>query len=528
MTKENEYKRLRGYLNPSVRGPNVDSVLESLATASLHLVDNVVAMNDSLYITTASDTYLDDRMSDFGITRPETIGLSDEIFRKIGIEVINRKQVRDLIMKILEIVYGEEYTRATSSSTYLEPYYLEDGDTLVVSYDDQSPVTVVFNSSQFSNINFATAQEISDVITRATRTQGRTGSAYPKDDGLGNFVVLIPDTNGPSSSVRVLGGKAQNKLGFSKIRPTSAESSTQWDIEIFSGTSRMTWSGGTDPSLGKARKGDYVTVYGSGFDDKNKGTFTLTNVKSGIIGQAYVEFENPIAVNETRVQGSSDGFLIFNPLRITPINKTGYALAFQTSSKLLEVFMPAVTKVVRRGRMGSAHLQESGPSINSDFGPYAFDTSAPYSIGGEECNLTQIVDSNTRLIINVDDSNIIADQSGFLVLDFGGPKEELVPYLGRPSGSSLMINPTYKFKNVHEIGTNISLVCQNYSPIPSETGSDFQFFVTGVTEGRTYVQELINMVAATGIVINIVILYPNDHGLGKAGTTTSEKTYVWG
>jgi hypothetical protein len=523
-----EYKRIRGYLNPTIRGPNVTAIIEALAPASLHLVDNVIAMNDSLYITTASDAYLDDRMSDFGIVRPETIGLSDEIFRQLGIEVINRKQVRDLIMRILEVVYGVEYTRATSNAAFLEPYSLNDGDNLIISYDDQTPITVIFNSSQFTNINFATAQEISDVITRATRTQGRTGSAFSKDDGIGSYVVLMPDTSGPSSSVKVLGGSAQNKLNFSQARATSALSSTQWTIQNLSGISRMIWSGGASPSLGKARKGDYANIYGSGFNPSNKGSFTITNVKSGSVNNAYIEFENQIVVAETVVQGSNDGFLVFNPLKITPTSKKSYALAFQTSSKVLEVYMPAVTKVIRRDRIGSAHLQESGPSLGTDYGPYIFDISKPYSIGGEECNTSQIVDSNVGLIINVDDSSTIADKAGHLVFDFAGNKEELVPYLGRPSSNSLMINPTYKFKNVHEVGTNISLVAQNYSPTPDSSGKDYQFFVTGITDGRAYVQDLINSVAATGMIVNIIILYPSDEGLGKAGTIYSEKTKIWG
>lgn len=518
-----EEKRIRGYLNAGIHGKNTNAIISAFATSSLHLVNNVIAMNDSLYMTSASDKYLDDVMGQYGVIRPESIGLSDDIFKSLGIEVINRKQIRDLIMNILEVVYGEEYTRATMPAAFLEPYYLNNDDTLIISYDDQAPITITFSSNQFSNINFATAQEISDVITRATRTQGRTGSAYAKDDGLGSYVVLMPDTSGPSSSVKVLGGSAQNKLNFAQARNTSAQSNTQWTIQNRSGTSRMIWSGGTNPSVGKARAGDYVNVYGSGFDILNKGTFTITKVVSGSLNNAYIEFDNPLVVNETVVQGSVDGFLVFNPVKLTPMNKTGFALAFQTSSRLLEVYMPAVTKVIRRERIGSAHAQESGPSIGNQYGPYVFDTTKPYSIGGEECNTTQVVDSNAGLIINVDNSAAITDASGFLVFDFGGPKEELVPYLGRPSSNSLMINPTYKFKHVHGVGTNISLVSQNYSIIPDTSGKSYQAYITGIVDGRNYVQDLINSVAATGIIINIIILYPNPVGLGRG-----EAPIIWG
>src|SRR6185369_9200976 len=99
--------RLRAYLNPSIRGPNTEAVLESLATGAAHLINNVEAVNDQLYIVKAQGRYLDQRMADRDITRPDNVGLSDEVFRDIGIQISNRKQVRDLMMNILRIMYGE-------------------------------------------------------------------------------------------------------------------------------------------------------------------------------------------------------------------------------------------------------------------------------------------------------------------------------------------------------------------------------------------------------------------------------------
>ena len=136
--QEKEYKRLRSYLNPAIRGRNTDAILNSLAQGSLHLINNVEAVNDSLYIVKAEDKYLDSRLADRDIVRPDSVGLSDEVFRKLGIQVVNRKQVRDLILQILEVVYGEELTRASVASTNVEPYQLFDGDSLKIGFDDES------------------------------------------------------------------------------------------------------------------------------------------------------------------------------------------------------------------------------------------------------------------------------------------------------------------------------------------------------------------------------------------------------
>jgi hypothetical protein len=529
-TRDKEKQRLRQYLNPSIRGKNTEATLKALAGGPLHLIDNVEAVNDQLYIVTAQGRYLDELLAGRNLTRPDNVGLSDEVFRSIGIEVSTRKQVVDLIHEILRVMYGEEFVRATVQSQELETYNLDDGDTLIIQYDDQQPVEVTFTTNQFTNINAATAQEVADAVTKEIRRLGRNGAAIAKDDGIGGYIVLISETNGPSSTIRVLGGRAQNKLKFSEIRPTAGVAATQWTLtQEPGGIIRATWSGGPNPFIGVVNKNDYVNIYGSAFDVANRGTFTITDVSGGLVGDAYVEWENPAGIPETTLQGDEEGMLFFNPKRFTLNSKVNYAAAYQTENRLLEVFIPATTRVVRREREGAAHLQESVPSIVDEYGPYVFDTSKPYVIGGEECSTTQTVDENINLIVEVDDASDIPDSQGKLVFGFGTSKEEgPVPYISRPSSTQILINPSYTFQNVHEAGTNISLVAQDFPYDVARDGSDFPFYITDVVSGRIYAQDLINLVAATGIRVIITVLYPNDIGLAKWGTEFSDKLYIWG
>src|SRR5580698_1227162 len=109
-----EYQRLRSYLNPAIKGKNVDAVLNSLATGTGYLINSVEAVNANLFITTASAQYLDLLLAQYGITRPPEIGISDDSFREIGIQIKNRKQVRDLINNLLDIVFGDELCKATN------------------------------------------------------------------------------------------------------------------------------------------------------------------------------------------------------------------------------------------------------------------------------------------------------------------------------------------------------------------------------------------------------------------------------
>lgn len=528
---QDDKKQLRKFLNPSIRGTNIDILLESIATGTSYLVNTVEAVNDSLYIVSASGKYLDQRMADRNLTRPDNVGLSDDVFRQIGLEITNRKQVRDLVLKILDIMYGSEFTRATSRSTTYAPYNLEDGDTLMIQFDDGEILEVAFLEDQFTNISSATALEVADSITKNLRKLGKEGLAFAGDDGLGSYVTLMSNTIGPSSSVTVRGGKSQNQFRFNKIRPTSADSTTQWKLEQISGGKiRATWINGSNPSIGKVGQGDYVAIYGGNFNILNRGTFNILKSQGGVINEAYFEFENINGISETITQGTDDAILFYQPERSSINSKITFATAYQTKQRILEIFMPATTKIVRRERIGAAYLHDGGAATENDLGPYIFEKNRPFLIGSEECHLTTKLDFSSSKIIDVDDSSSFPDKQGFLILGFGTSHEEgPVPYISKPSNNTLLISPAYKLKYEHEVGTSISLVSQNYSYTQKTLGSDYGFYITSTISGRLYCENLIRSVIASGITVVFYILYPSDVGLGKSGSEEySEKYYVWG
>ena len=524
-------KQLRQYLNPAIKGPKTNAVLETLAYPLSNLVHNAEAVNNQLYLVTAEDRYLDQLMSARGLRRPESLGLSDDIFRMIGIEVGTRKQVRSLINSLLSIVFGDDYTRANIDSNFAEPYALEDGDTLFISYDDQEPITIVFSAAQFLNIGNATAQEVADVITKETRRLGVTGAAVIIEEDTGNRVRIVSQTSGPSSSVAILGGKAQNVLQFDTVIPISGAVTTEWSVQRQdNGNTRFTWEGGPNPNIGQLSVNDYANIYGLAFDIANRGTYTIVTVYSGVVTEAYFEIQNPVSVDQAAfTQGAIDAILFFRKSRKTLNNKKAFAAVYQTEARKLELFLPATTKVVRRENVGAAYLQEDLPSVEGINGPYLWDTTKGFIIGEEQCNTTQIVNGSSESMVFVDNAAEIPDDQGYLVFGFGTAQEEgPIPYIGRPSSNSLIINPTYNFKHTHAIGTNISYVTQKTPYTPSANGDDYGFYITDEISGRIYAEELVNLVKATGIQLVVIVLYPNDEGFGKWGTESSEITTIFG
>lgn len=359
-TNESEFKRLRSYLNPAIKGANVNSVLQALATSSSYLVNSVEAVNENLFITTASAQYLDLLLAQYGVTRPPSVGIADDVFREIGLQVKNRKQVRDLINNLLDIVFGDEFCKATNSSTMVEPYNLNDGDTLIISFDGGASVTIPFQTANFVDIHNAMAIEVADAIVAYLTSQNLTGLATIKNTGFGNFVELVSSTIGPRSSVTVLGGSAQNVLVFPSPVSAGGNASTQWTLSAQSdGKIRFTWSGGANPNLGKLSPGNYVNVYGGGFaSSSNVGSFTIIDAVGGVAGSSYFEIYNPVGTTGIITQGSDTAVLFFNPIKKTILSTGYYAALYQTETNVVQIFLPATTKVIRRGRIGSAHLHD--------------------------------------------------------------------------------------------------------------------------------------------------------------------------
>lgn len=625
-TVAEQKKRLRQYINPYFNGITVDAILEALATGNAaYLIDNVRAVNDQLYIATASGRYLDERLSEHGITRPPAVGLSDDIFRQIGIEVKNRKQVRDLIHNLLNAIFGDEFVRASSPARAFEPYNLQDGDTLIINFDDNTTVPIRFKTSEFANIAAATAQEVADSITKTLRNLGYNGTAIAKNDGNGPYVDILSDTIGPASSVTILGGRAQNELRFDAPVPAGGNMSTQWTLSLQpGGIIRFTWTGGANPQLGKLSVGNYVNVFGGGFAaSANEGSYTIVNAVGGPVVVSYFEVVNPLGTSGVIVQGTDDAVMFYNPVRKILASRLSYAAVYQPTARLLQIFLPAATKVIRRGREGSAHLHEppmvsfeldaqpnggdtfnltttaliqqgvnfvNGATINNtvtnmaaainsiyptlnafanknvlnvfvndaaatmvgtysgvaaisgsgplgdmtslapnQFGPYMFDTSQPFTVSNIGTTLNQDLDGTMPRVIQVADASQFPDEQGNIILGYGTQDQEgPIPYIARPSNTTLLISPAYNVKKFHANGTDVALVASKSSADVSRDGFDYPFYITDVVSGRIYAQDLINSVAASGINIVFTILYPNDIGLGKWGTIYSENPVIWG
>jgi hypothetical protein len=101
--------------------------------------------------------------------------------------------------------------------------------------------------------------------------------------------------------------------------------------------------------------------------------------------------------------------------------------------------------------------------------------------------------------------------------------------------STLVLDPSYVFQNTHRINDDVTLISDDKVYEPRADGSDYGPYVTGTAEGQAFAEKLIKQITALGINLEIVIVYPDDIGLGNEGGSaslseppTSDKLFVWG
>ena len=390
-------KLFRQYLSNYLQGPNIDALLYAFGEAYAILESNGVAVTDQLTISTASERYLDKLLSDLGITRPPELGISDYYFRKIGISITAAKQITSSLHSILEIFYGPEFVRGHTTSTKYEPYDLSGSPDLTLIFEDGKERTIVFKSELFSNAFQATAQEVANILNVWIKNQNLNAYATVETDFETSlkYVKIFGGAKGPYSLIRVWGGRAQSILEFPEMRDTklSPLNTTTWQITKNNETTiRFRWDGGPKPRLDEVLIDDRVLIYGLPFQNANYelvGSFTVTNVSpaqtipSPDTGWFEVKAIIPDLKNSTPNvypplntttetysytvnQVNYDDLKFFLAKRNTPYAQKRYALAFEPSSSLLRIFLPATTTIIERDLIGASHLHMLYPDNDFD------------------------------------------------------------------------------------------------------------------------------------------------------------------
>ena len=138
-------------------------------------------------------------------------------------------------------------------------------------------------------------------------------------------------------------------------------------------------------------------------------------------------------------------------------------------------------------------------------------------------NVTNVVGTNTMVLAATAAQTAVELNTGTATLLIGD------------AISTVLLDPSYTFRNGQPAGSDATLLSDTQAYTPIVDGRDYNFYITGTAEARVYGQRVIESILASGIGVEIIILYPSDRGLGNAQGSdsfadppASDKIYVWG
>lgn len=395
---------LRTFLSAALKGPGWTAMVAAIGSGDQTNWDNAESVFDQLFISSAGGRYLDRKLSDDGIRRPDGMGLGDTLFSQLGISIRNNQLTQSAFLAALEIFYGTDAVRAYVETGTGAPFAIFGGQQLLLLFDGIDAIPITFQNSNFTLVGAATATEVAVAITAGIRSWAQLSPSTSPLPGVvtktsNAFAIPYTDPNtglstvriysgavGLRSSVAVTGGQTQNALQFQEplnvfTTPSPTPSTLVWDVNTAlaglvpaapPGVMRLYSVVGSPVMLTPVRIGDYVNIFGTNFSAGNRGSFPIVNVVvtydvTGTHLVQYLDVQNSSASAQTGVtELTLNDVTFFRPERATiQAASERTVIVAQTSPSACDVIIPATTIEVVRGIDTAAYLHDPTPlSLN--------------------------------------------------------------------------------------------------------------------------------------------------------------------
>lgn len=403
--------------------PVITALLEALAESDDEISTQINNAKDQLFVRTATGRDLDRLSNSLGVSRPQSLGLSDEDYQELIPNLsLKPKQIKKAFYDTADVFWGPMFSRANISSTNFAPFGVATGDIFEVVIDSGETQRIKALPGDILVNGAATAEEI---LTILSRIKGATVEII-EDSITGNQQINIrTNTPGSVGSVEIL---ASTMVGVSKL-----------DFEV-----------------------------------RSYDILDLTQRVS-----------------------------VYN---ITP------------NELLIEI--PAIVPSLRRTLKGSHHfhldstLEGPEPTENGIWaGSFLFNPDASggaFTITSQRAVLGQTINKGEiYTALTVSGAGSIENQSGFLIANFGQSTQEVpIRYRGIPNTNTILIDPSYLWKNNHFSGEYLNVISAQRPYTPNRDGSDLAVYLTSPSGARAVVENILDKLKAAGIVITFVVLAP--------------------
>ena len=346
--------QIHNQINPVFKtrqNPNWKALIEAAGSSDDDVFELVQEVRKQFFISSSERPYLDRLAANSKISRPKVVGMDDPTFRRyIPILSYKPKQVKQVFNDLLDIFFFRDATTAFTSNYTAGPYYFKDGYELSYLVDGTKTEEIHFYANDFSDVNQATAEEIVAAINR--KAQYSFAAIFDDRISKKQYIRIFTKTIGSTGSIEITGGRSNISLkmqGF--IEGAGNALNTQWTITKVGSTTTFQSIGGDPINLSLVGVGDYVIIDVPG----NEGTFQVEAID--LINNSF-SFTNLFSTPGNFDHALNPDYFVkfFQSQKSVVFTKKNRALVWEINSGEVIIEMPSNPPIVRRGLIGSAHL----------------------------------------------------------------------------------------------------------------------------------------------------------------------------
>ena len=361
MAKFDKVNKIHDYM-PSLynsrENPNWKALIQAIGDSDQEIADLIEAVRKQFFIKTASRPYIDRLGTANNVQRPKFVGMDDPSFRKfIPIMSYSPKQVKLILDKLLDLFFFKDSTTSFIQTSVSEPFFLKDSWQLEYTVDALNSEKIIFNQSEFTDINSISAKEIVSAINR----QAQFSYAIPYEDSISKktYIRIFTKTIGAKGSILLDGGLANISLKFDGFNYNSGNSSnTQWEVTIIGDVVTFKYISGDDPGLSYVNNSDIVLIDIAG----NAGSFIITKVNASEKSFSFKGLFNTAGIF---TQSSSDDLKFMSQFLSNVFTESRRALTWEVKPGEIIVEIPPSPPVVKRSRKGAAHINGTVGIVSS-------------------------------------------------------------------------------------------------------------------------------------------------------------------
>ena len=108
-------------------------------------------------------------------------------------------------------------------------------------------------------------------------------------------------------------------------------------------------------------------------------------------------------------------------------------------------------------------------------------------------------------------TNTLPTDSQLAIVGFGTSTQEtaLIRYRGRASDNIVELDPSFVFTQTQPSGTFINIISAAAPFVPDRVGNAYPIYVTSSSSARVTIQNILQTLAAAGVVVNFVVIAPD-------------------